>query len=251
MTAWFISDLHLEPKYEAITKGFLSFLEKPQSGDQLYILGDFFNVWIGDDFTNPYIDQIKQALKNKSDQGVEIFFMHGNRDFLVGQQFCEETGCTLLDDPTVVELFGEKYLLMHGDSLCTRDVEYMQVRQMVRSPQWQEQFLSQTIEGRIEFAQNARAESQSKNAEKAQESNNDMGEDIMDVTLEEVDAELKKHSVTKMIHGHTHRPARHQIDLDGTPAERIVLGDWYKSGWLLKIDESGVELEEFDLPSKS
>ncbi len=244
MTAWFISDLHLEPKYENITAGFMAFLEKPQSGDQLYILGDFFNIWIGDDFTNPYIDQIKQALKQKSDQGIEIFFMHGNRDFLIGQQFCKEAGCTLLDDPTVIELFGERYLLMHGDSLCTRDVEYMQVRAMLRTPQWQQQFLSQSIQGRIEFAQNARAESQSKNAEKA---STDMMEDIMDVTPEEVVNALKQHGVTKMIHGHTHRPARHQIDLDGTPAERIVLGDWHESGWQLKIDEAGVELSDFDL----
>lgn len=247
MTAWFISDLHLEPKYESITSGFMGFLQKPQAGDQLYILGDFFNVWIGDDYTNPYIDQIKQALKTKSDEGVEIFFMHGNRDFLIGETFCQQAGCTLLNDPTVVELFGTQYLLMHGDSLCTTDVEYMKVRVMLRDPRWSEQLLKQSIETRLQLAQSARTQSQNKHAERKAAATMEE-EAIVDVTLEEVNNELKKHGVTHMIHGHTHRPARHSIDLDGTPAERIVLGDWYKSGWLLKIDESGTELEEFSLP---
>lgn len=240
MATWFISDLHLAPEETAITAGFLDFMLEPQAGDELYILGDFFNYWIGDDFQHPYIDQIKHVLKATSDRGVNLFFMHGNRDFLIGEDFCKETGCTLLEDPTLIQLGGEPALLMHGDSLCTKDEAYMQFRSMARNPEWQKEFLSKTIEERVTFAQQARDESQSSNSMK--------DDTIMDVTPEEVDKILVKHNCQRMIHGHTHRPAIHNWQHTNQDLERIVLGDWYKKGWYLKVEGSTFDLVEFDLP---
>lgn len=240
MTSWFISDLHLAPEETRITAGFMDFLLEPQSGDDLYILGDFFNYWIGDDLEHPYTEQIKQLLKATSDRGVNVFFMHGNRDFLIGQDFCEQAGCTLLDDPTLKEIGGEPALLMHGDSLCTQDIAYMEFRSMARNPEWQKAFLSKSIEDRVAFAQQARDESKSSNSMK--------DEDIMDVTPEEVDKILLKHSCSRMIHGHTHRPAVHNWEVNGQKLERIVLGDWYTKGWYLKVKNNQFDLVEFDLP---
>ena len=240
MTTWFISDLHLAPEETRITAGFMDFLLQPQAGDSLYILGDFFNYWIGDDLEHPYTEQIKQLLKATSDRGVKLFFMHGNRDFLIGQRFCEESGCTLLDDPTVITLGGEPAILMHGDSLCTKDEAYMQFRTMARNPEWQAQFLSKPIEDRIAFAQQARNESKSSNSMK--------DDAIMDVTPEEVDKALLSLQCARMIHGHTHRPATHQWNVQGQAMERIVLGDWYTKGWYLKVEGDQFDLVEFDLP---
>jgi UDP-2,3-diacylglucosamine hydrolase len=240
MTCWFISDLHLAPEETRITAGFMDFLLEPQSGDDLYILGDFFNYWIGDDLEHPYTEQIKQLLKATSDRGVNVFFMHGNRDFLIGQDFCTDTACTLLEDPTLVNIGGEPALLMHGDSLCTKDLAYMEFRSMARNPEWQKAFLSKSIEERVAFAQQARDESQSSNSMK--------DEDIMDVTPEEVDKILLEHSCSRMIHGHTHRPAVHNWEVNGQKLERIVLGDWYTKGWYLKVENNQFDLVEFDLP---
>jgi len=240
MSTWFISDLHLAPEETRITAGFLDFMLEPQQGDDLYILGDFFNYWIGDDYQDPYIDQIQQVLKATSERGVNIFFMHGNRDFLVGERFCKQSGMKLLQDPTVIKLNNEPVLLSHGDSLCTRDKPYMEFRKMARSPEWQKQFLNQSIEDRTAYAQKARAESQSNNSMK--------NVDIMDVTPSEVDKILNQYNCSRMIHGHTHRPAIHKWENEGIKQERIVLGDWYTKGWYLKVDTS-YELIEFDLPS--
>lgn len=241
MSTWFISDLHLAPEETRITAGFLDFMLEPQAGDTLYILGDFFNYWIGDDVKHPYIQQIQQVLKATKDRGVDVYFMHGNRDFLIGETFCKDAGMTLLNDPTVIDLNGEPVVLMHGDSLCTLDEAYMAFRKMARNPQWQQQFLSQSIEERIAFAQKARDESQSSNSMK--------DESIMDVTPAEVDIELKRLEAKRMIHGHTHRPATHNWQHNGTEFERIVLGDWYKKGWYLKVDNGQYDLVEFDLPA--
>lgn len=239
MSTWFISDLHLAPEETRITAGFLDFMLEPQQGDDLYILGDFFNYWIGDDYQDAYIDQIQQVLKATSDRGVNIFFMHGNRDFLVGERFCKASGMTLLHDPTVIQLNNEPVLISHGDSLCTRDKAYMEFRKMARSPEWQKQFLSQSIEDRTAFAEKARAESQSNNSMK--------NDDIMDVTPSEVDKVLNQYSCTRMIHGHTHRPAVHKWESNRIKQERIVLGDWYAKGWYLKVN-SDYHLVDFNLP---
>ena len=241
MTHWFISDLHLAPEETRITAGFLDFLLEPQEGDSLYILGDFFNYWLGDDFPHPYIQSIKDVLRATSDRGVKLFFMHGNRDFLIGNQFCQDTNITLLNDPSLITLNGESVLLMHGDSLCTLDTAYMAFRKMVRGQDWQTQFLSQSIEDRLVFANKARDESKKDNAQKEQT--------IMDVTPSEVNKALLEANVTRLIHGHTHRPAIHDFDLDGANAQRIVLGDWYTQGWYLKVNEQGYRLVDFDLPS--
>jgi len=241
MTSWFISDLHLAPEEARITAGFLEFLQKPQAKHQLYILGDFFNYWVGDDIVDPYVEEIKQALRDTAKRGVQLFFMHGNRDFLVGQQFCDDINCTLLPDPSLVTLNGESVLLMHGDSLCTKDTEYMNFRAMVRGNDWQEKFLSQSVADRQAFAQKAREESQKGNAMK------DM--DILDVTSSEVNRLMTEHQVSRMIHGHTHRPNTHEFQHDGAAMQRIVLGDWYTQGWYLKVDKQGYHLVEFDLPA--
>jgi len=240
MSTWFISDLHLAPQETRITAGFLDFMLEPQAGDALYILGDFFNYWIGDDVQDPYIEQIQQVLKATAERGVQIYFMHGNRDFLLGETFCQQAGMTLLDDPTLIELGGEPVLLMHGDSLCTQDLAYMEFRKMARNPEWQAQFLGQPIEDRIAYAQKARAESQSSNSMK--------DDAIMDVTPSEVDRELINANCFRIIHGHTHRPHVHQWQIDGHDYERIVLGDWYEKGWYLKVNNGHFDLVSFDLP---
>lgn len=240
MSTWFISDLHLAPEETRITAGFLDFMLKPQAGDSLYILGDFFNYWVGDDVTSPYSDQIQQVLRATKERGVSLYFMHGNRDFLIGDTFCQASGMTLLSDPTIIELDGESVVLMHGDSLCTRDLAYMGFRKMARDPQWQSTFLKQPVEKRLAYAQKARSESQANTQMK--------DELIMDVTPSEVDATLVKHHSKRMIHGHTHRPATHHWQHKGQEFERIVLGDWYTKGWYLKVDNGQYKLVEFDLP---
>ena len=241
MTTWFISDLHLAIEETAITAGFYAFLLEPQSGDTLYILGDFFNYWVGDDVDDEYANEIKQALKATSDRGVKIFIMHGNRDFLIGETFCKQSDCTLLNDPTLINLDGEPVLLLHGDSLCTNDLEYMEFRAMARGDAWKNNFLSQPIEARIAYAETARKQSQ--------KTNNTKDMSIMDVTPEAVTQALTEHKCTRMIHGHTHRPATHDWQEDGQNMQRIVLGDWYTHGWYLKVENGEYQNIKFDLPN--
>lgn len=227
MTTLFISDLHLEETRPDITDAFLRFLDQKTSGiERLYILGDFFEAWIGDDERTPLQETIAGALKAVSDRGVEIFLMHGNRDFLIGEEFCERAGATLLDDPTVVDLYGTPTLLMHGDSLCTADEEYQKFRANMRNPQMQKMMLARPLEDRQKMARQLRDMSMAKNQGKA--------EDIMDVTPEEVVREMETHGVQQMIHGHTHRPAIHDLQANGQPATRIVLGDWDENVWWLE-----------------
>ncbi|KXS53544.1 MAG: UDP-2,3-diacylglucosamine hydrolase [Marinobacter sp. T13-3] len=227
MTTLFISDLHLEETRPDITDAFLRFLDEKTPGiERLYILGDFFEAWIGDDERTPLQETIAAALKAISDRGVEIFLMHGNRDFLIGEEFCERAGATLLDDPTVVDLYGTPTLLMHGDSLCTADEEYQKFRANMRNPQMQKMMLARPLEDRQKMARQLRDMSMAKNQGKA--------EDIMDVTPEEVVREMEAHGVQQMIHGHTHRPAIHDLQANGQPATRIVLGDWDENVWWLE-----------------
>ncbi|HTN33725.1 MAG TPA: UDP-2,3-diacylglucosamine diphosphatase [Marinobacter sp.] len=228
MSTLFISDLHLEESRPDITEAFLGFLdEKARSADVLYILGDFFETWIGDDEHTPLQLQIATALRTLSDDGMEIFLMHGNRDFLIGEDFCERAGATLLNDPALVNLYGTRTLLMHGDSLCTADEEYQKFRASMRNPQWQQMILQRPLADRQQMARQLREISMAKNQGKA--------EAIMDVTPEAVVKEMQHHGVTRLIHGHTHRPAEHALTVNGIAAKRIVLGDWHENVWWLEV----------------
>ncbi len=231
MTTLFISDLHLEEGRPDITRAFLSFLaQKAQGIDRLYILGDFFEAWIGDDEHTPLQDEVAAALKAASDSGTQLFLMHGNRDFLIGEAFCERIGATLLEDPAMVDLYGTPTLLMHGDSLCTADVEYQKFRTTMRNPQWQEMFLKRPLADRQTTARQLREISMAKNKGKEQT--------IMDVTQDEVVEVMAAHGVQRLIHGHTHRPAVHELEVSGKPAQRIVLGDWDKNLWWIEVSAS-------------
>jgi len=228
VTTLFISDLHLEESRPDITRAFLSFLDEKAAGaEQLYILGDFFEAWIGDDERTQLQEQVAAALRSLSDRSTGIFLMHGNRDFLIGEDFCKRAGAILLDDPTVVDLYGMPTLLMHGDSLCTADVEYQKFRANMRNPQWQQMILQRPLEDRQQMARQLREISMAKNQGKE--------EFIMDVTPEEVVREMEAHGVQRMIHGHTHRPAEHELTANGQPAKRIVLGDWAENVWWLEV----------------
>ena len=236
MTTLFISDLHLDKDKPEIGQQFLSFLEgEARTADALYILGDLFEVWVGDDDPNPHYAVIKSALRDLSASGVPVFFMHGNRDFLVGKLFAEETGVTILDDPELIELHGNKVLLSHGDAYCIDDKQYQQVRLMTRSAEWQTMFLAKSLQDRVAFAENARKESQAYNES--------VDNDIMDVNQDAVVGTFRNQPIDVLLHGHTHRPAIHELDLDGRTVRRIVLGDWYEQGSVVRWDENGPRLE--------
>ncbi len=235
-----ISDLHLEEQRPDITRAFHRFLETRASGaEALYILGDFFEVWIGDDGMTPYQHQIAAALRALSESGTRLYLMHGNRDFMIGQAFCKEAGCTLLSDPHIATLGGERVLLMHGDSLCTRDEGYMRLRRLLRNPLSLFILHHLSLARRQKLAQKLRSTSREETRMKAS--------DIVDVTPDEVIRAMRKHRVRTLIHGHTHRPATHSLQIDGQAARRIVLGDWDRQGWALQIDESGLHQAPFDL----
>jgi UDP-2,3-diacylglucosamine hydrolase len=228
MTALFISDLHLDESRPHIVELFMRFLADEARGtDALYILGDLFESWIGDDDDAQLPARVAQALRALRDSGVPIYFMHGNRDFLLGTDYAARAGLRLLADPTVIDLCGERVLLMHGDTLCTDDVDYQKFRTLVRDPAWQQQFRAKSLTERRAFAAQARGESRKQTAMKQAE--------IMDVNQDAVASTLRTHGVRKLIHGHTHRPATHRFDLDGHSAERIVLGDWYEQSSVLRI----------------
>jgi len=229
----FISDLHLEEKRPDITEALLRFLrERAPQADALYILGDFFEAWIGDDEHTPLQETIAQALRAVSDRGVKLFLMHGNRDFLIGEDFCERIGAELLPDPTVIDLHGRPTLLMHGDSLCTADVEYQKFRANMRNPQWQEVFLKRPLADRQQVARQLREISMAKNKGKQ--------EFIMDVTQEEVERVMDDANVQWLIHGHTHRPAVHTVSLKNGEGTRMVLGDWDGSVWWIEARDQEV-----------
>jgi UDP-2,3-diacylglucosamine hydrolase len=235
MATFFISDLHLHESRPQVTRAFFQFLHTQVKGaEKLYILGDFFDAWIGDDNDAPLNQEVARELKTLSDSGTQIFLMHGNRDFLLGNQFAAHAGAQLISEYTTVDLYGQPTLLLHGDSLCTDDTQYISFRQQVRSPQWQQQILAQPLAARRALAAQMREKSESMNSLKA--------EDIMDVNQREVEQTMKNASVKLMIHGHTHRPDRHLFEIVGEPAERIVLGDWHDKGWAVYADENKIEL---------
>ncbi|MBU6468468.1 MAG: UDP-2,3-diacylglucosamine diphosphatase [Betaproteobacteria bacterium] len=224
----FISDLHLSAKTLALRKRFFQFLEGPaREAESLYILGDLFETWIGDDDIDSAANiKIVNALKELTDSGTALFVMHGNRDFLLSHEFAQRTGATLLNDPTDVILYGVRTILTHGDQLCTEDVEYQQWRKQVRSPQWQKQVLALPIEQRRKMASDATSMSADSKKKKSM--------DIMDVSTAAVMELIRKNDYPRIIHGHTHRPARHVYHIDDHTSERWVLTDWnnQKAGYL-------------------
>lgn len=229
----FISDLHLAPDTPDANTALQEFLEGPATAaDALYVLGDLFEYWIGDEgLSHPFAREIAAAFRALSDGGVPVFFMHGNRDFLVGNRFAEASGMQLLPDPTLVTLYGRPTLLMHGDTLCSDDLEYQKFRAMVRNPAWQQAFLAKPLEERMRMAREVRGKSEQAKQVK------DMA--IMDVTQATVAQALRAHGYPRLIHGHTHRPARHEHLVDGRTCERWVLSDWYRRGSYLACDASG------------
>lgn len=237
MATLFIADLHLDDSRPQITQLFERFLasDEVRSADALYILGDLVEAWIGDDDDAELPGRIAQATKALRDAGVPVYFMVGNRDFLLGKHFAERAGFTLLDDGTVHELYGHPTLLMHGDVLCTDDIAYQTVRKQVRTPEWMAQVLSMPLAARRAFAAKAREDSRAHTGSTM--------ETIMDVNADAVADTMRKAGVTRLIHGHTHRPAIHRFDLDGQTAERIVLGDWYEHGSVLRVTPEGSELQ--------
>jgi len=236
MTTLFISDLHLEAGKPEIGRQFLEFLEgEARDADAVYILGDLFESWVGDDDPNPHYADMKSAIRSLVDAGVPVFFMHGNRDFMISTQFAEETGVTILDDPKTIELHGDKVMLSHGDALCIDDKQYQQVRLMTRNPEWQAMMRAKPLAERIAFAENARRESQAYF--------DSVGEDIMDVNQDAVVGTFRNRNIDILLHGHTHRPAIHEIDLGGRVGRRIVLGDWFEQGSVVRWDEHGPRLE--------
>lgn len=236
MSTLFISDLHLSAERESITELFIDFLEQRASkADALYILGDLFEVWLGDDYIHPGYQQSITKMKQLADDGLPIFVMHGNRDFLMTEQFAELSGATLIEDPSIIELYGTPTLLMHGDIMCIDDIEYQKFRKMVRNPHFIADFLSKPIEERLAVAEKFREASKTETASKAM--------DIMDVNQQAVERAMLEYDVSQLIHGHTHRPAIHDFSVGNKSMKRIVLGDWYEHGSVLVCNESGCELE--------
>ncbi len=241
MTTLFISDLHLCAERPAITDLFLEFIhEHAARADALYILGDWFEYWIGDEaVTHDEYRSIVTAIQKITDSGTPVFVIPGNRDFLMGNRFEEYTGCRLLPDPSVIDLYGKRVLVMHGDSLCTDDHEYQTFRQRVRSEDWKRDYLAKTVEERHTIVRELRERSKVAKAMKKPE--------IMDVNGHAVSEIMRTHQVYDLIHGHTHRPDEHVFDLDGKRARRIVLGDWYENGSVLRCDADGWLLETLSL----
>jgi UDP-2,3-diacylglucosamine hydrolase len=235
LTTLFISDLHLEAARPGIGAQFLSFLQQEAAGaEALYILGDLFESWIGDDDPNPHYAEMKSAIRGVAERDVPVFFMHGNRDFLVGERFAAETKVELLPDPYRVSLYGREVLLSHGDALCIDDVRYQEVRAVTRSPGWQAMMLKKPLVERQAIARQARADSMAHGGS--------IDPQISDVNQGAVENLLREHDVRTLLHGHTHRPAVHRFELDGAPATRIVLGDWYEQGSVVRWDAAGPEL---------
>lgn len=237
MSTLFVSDLHLDPERPEITALFGRFLDGEARGaDALYILGDLFEAWVGDDDPSDAGAFVADRLRALTDSGVPAYFIHGNRDFLLGASYAQRCGMTLLDDPTVVDLYGTHTLLLHGDLLCTDDTAYQQFRTQTRDAQWQAKFLAQPLAARLAFAAQARAASQARYGELVAKG---MAETVGDVAPAAVQDWFRRFGVQRMIHGHTHRPAIHD---EGGGRTRIVLGDWYEQGSVLRVGADGIAL---------
>ena len=238
MATLFIADLHLQTEEPAITAGFLRFLRgEAKSADALYILGDLFEAWIGDDDPNPLHREMAAAIKALVDSGVPCYFIHGNRDFLIGKRYARESGMTLLPEEQVLDLYGRNILIMHGDTLCTDDTGYLAFRAKVHTPWIQKVFLALPLFIRNRIAARMRAGSKAANSSKSMT--------IMDVNPQAVASVMEKHGVQWLIHGHTHRPDVHSLIANGEPAHRVVLGAWHTEGSMVKVSPEGVELIAF------
>ncbi|MEN8762368.1 MAG: UDP-2,3-diacylglucosamine diphosphatase [Thiogranum sp.] len=236
MSTLFISDLHLHPSRPAIIQCFLTFLrQRRDHTEALYILGDLFEAWIGDDHPEPAYQAVKSALKSFSNAGTPLYLMHGNRDFLLSKQFAAETGCRLLPDPTRIDLYGTATVLMHGDSLCSDDEDYQRFRSKVRDPAWQRDILELPVAQRLQMAGQARQLSAQSKQGKA--------ETIMDANQDAIRRSVEDNQADLLIHGHTHRPGIHTFRSNGREITRIVLGDWYEAGSVLAIDPQGWQLQ--------
>jgi len=238
MAIAFISDLHLEPIENSRLKTFYNLLSRANDDfDALYIIGDLFEYWIGDDDQHPVNRNIIQNIKKSTDNGLGIFLMHGNRDFLLGSKFEEMTGAKIIDDMTIIEDEFCKIMVSHGDVFCTDDIEYQKLKKTLRSDEWIKSFLSKTIEERIIFANQLRSQSAESSSNKA--------ESIMDVNLDYVDEVIEKNNLDILIHGHTHRPAIHKLD---SGASRAVLGSWENNeGWIIEYKQGNIDLKSFPL----
>ncbi len=241
MKVLFISDLHLCEQRPETIRAFFAFLSGPaRDADALYILGDLFEYWAGDDDASPLISAVADALTALASHGVWLGFMHGNRDFLIGERFARRCGMTLLADPSLVKLDGQYVLLSHGDTLCTDDQAYQQYRDTVRNPQWIDQFLAQDLTTRKQFIDEIRNRSEQAKRDKMAE--------IMDVNPLAVDDLLRRHAYPTLIHGHTHRPARHLHQVDGRLCERWVLADWDDQAHYLVLQNGAISAHKLRAP---
>lgn len=232
---YFIADLHLCENRPDISTCFLHFLENDAvEAEKLYILGDLFEAWVGDDDDSPYLKTIANALNLLAQSGTKIFYIHGNRDFLLGKRYAKQSSMSLLPEIDTIDLYGQRVVIMHGDTLCTRDTGYQAFRKKSRSWWWQTIVKSLPLFIRKNMAANYRKKSAVATAMKSQE--------IMDVTHDEVIACLESNQSQLLIHGHTHRPAVHNISANGRSAQRIVLGDWYEQGAWLKVTPDSIDL---------
>lgn len=248
MTTLFVSDLHLDPSRPDITALFLRLLEtEGHHAEAIYVLGDLFEAWLGDDDRSEPGECVAAALRRVSDTGIPVYLMRGNRDFLLGQVFAERAGASLLPDPCVIDLHGQATMLMHGDLLCTDDHPYLAFRRQVRSAEWQQGFLAQPLAQRQAFAAQARAASQIHQAELA---TTGQLESITDVNAGAVAEVLGRYGVQRLIHGHTHRPGIHRVKVGNAQAgercaTRVVLGDWYTQGSVLRASRDGLALSGY------
>ena len=234
----FVSDLHLDQKRPHIIAAFCRFLHECSSADALYILGDLFECWIGDDDPAIGLEPAINAIRELSNSGVPVYFIHGNRDFLIGKRFAKQTQCKILAEETVLDLYGTPTLIMHGDTLCTDDIAYQKYRAKARNPWIQKPLLMLSVQRRLKIAEGLRNKSKSATQEKP--------EYIMDVNQLAVEQVMQKHNVNHLIHGHTHRPAEHEFNLGGNSYRRIVLGDWYEHGSVLRCTPETIKLETID-----
>jgi len=236
MTTLFISDLHLDDERPESTQMFEHFVDQEaKKADALYILGDLFEFWIGDDRETECSQRVAGVLYSLSSANVPVYFLHGNRDFLIRENYAAAAGMQLLPEEIVVELYGTPTLLMHGDTLCTDDVKYQQLRLQIRNPQWQEHFLSSPQEQRLALVGQAR--------EQSLQHQMSVSMDIMDVNNAAVVEAFERHGVRELIHGHTHRPAMHDYTVRDNAARRTVLGDWYTQGSVLRVTPESMQLE--------
>ncbi|MBS82730.1 MAG: UDP-2,3-diacylglucosamine diphosphatase [Gammaproteobacteria bacterium] len=228
MSTLFISDLHLDQSRPNVIDFFIKYLSNIEKNiTSIYILGDLVEYWVGDDDPAIGLNKVFETI-HKVSHNTPIYFMQGNRDFMMSEDFCTKYGIKLLNDPTIINLNSKKILLMHGDTLCTDDIEYQKYRKLVRSEKWQNEMKTKTLEERLSIANELRKKSKLETKEKEDQ--------IMDVNQDSVNDVIKKYDVDILIHGHTHRPNIHQIDIEGKSVQRIVLGDWYKSAYFYIYD---------------